>query len=130
MSMLKGLKVSSLASKCVFYRPEQNNAKVDFEALEMQKRSIPMGRTQRVDEKNGLSCLVHFLWFNGLFFVFSADDSKKPVTDWAKYLNAFERSHLALLENAVSLDSELPLARYEPLKMQDLGIFLLTQQFF
>ena len=34
-------------------------------------------------------------------FVFSADGSKKSVTIWAKYLTGFERSYLALLENAM-----------------------------
>ena len=40
-----------------------------------------MDRTQRVDEKNGLICLVGFrpyLW-SLRFFVISADDSKKPL---------------------------------------------------
>ena len=37
---------------------------------------------------------------NGSFFAFFADDNKKPVTDWEKYLSASERSHLALSENA------------------------------
>ena len=32
----------------------------DFEGLEMWKLNIPMGRIQRVDEKNGLTCLVVF----------------------------------------------------------------------
>ena len=36
------------------------------------------------------------------FFVFSADGSKKPVTVWAKYLSASERSHLAFLANAMN----------------------------
>ena len=39
--MLIDLKVSSLASKCVFYRPEQNAkgepVELNFEGLEMQK---------------------------------------------------------------------------------------------
>ena len=33
---------------------------------------------------------------NGSFFVFSADTYKKPVTVWAKYSGASERSHLAI----------------------------------
>ena len=49
---------------------------------------------------------------NCSFFVFSVDDSKYPVTVWAKYLSASERSHLILLENAV----------VQPLKIQDFGI--------
>ena len=61
MSMLKGLKVSFLARKCVFYRPKENKMQGgDFEGLEMQKRNILMVRTQRVDEKNKLICLVIF----------------------------------------------------------------------
>ena len=31
---------------------------LNFEALEMQKLNIPMERTQRADEKNGVFCLV------------------------------------------------------------------------
>ena len=34
-------------------------------------------------------------------FVFSANDSKIPVTVWAEYLSASERSYLVLLENAL-----------------------------
>ena len=39
---------------------------------------------------------------NGLFFVFSANDSKRSITVWTKYLRAFERSYLPLLENAMN----------------------------
>ena len=37
--MSAGLKVSSLACKCVFYRPEHNvkGKELNFEGLEMQK---------------------------------------------------------------------------------------------
>ena len=59
MSMLTGLKVSSFACKCVFYRPE-HNARVErdpmelnFEGLEMLKRNIPTDRAQIVDGKMG-----------------------------------------------------------------------------
>ena len=55
----------SLACKCVFYRPE-HNAKGDpmglnFEGLEMQKWNTPTDRAQRIDEKNGVFCLVMFI---------------------------------------------------------------------
>ena len=52
--------------------------------------------------KMGVICLVMMfppeLWSlkcqkKGLSLVFSADDSKKLVTDWAKYLSALERSY-------------------------------------
>ena len=42
------------------------------------------------------SCLLPQLWLlkckTWLFFVYYADDSKKLVTAWAKYLSATERS--------------------------------------
>ena len=42
------------------------------------------------------SCLLPQLWLlkckTWLFFVFSADDSKKLVTAWAKHLSPTERS--------------------------------------
>ena len=60
--------------------------------------------------------------------MFSANASKKSVTVWIKYLRASERSYLALSENV--LDSELPLATYQPLKIQIFAIFLLTVQLF
>ena len=51
--MLTGLKVSSLARKCVFYRLEQNakggSHGLFFEGLAMQKWNKPMDRAQRVD---------------------------------------------------------------------------------
>ena len=52
-----------------------------------------MGRTQRVDEKIGLICLVMFsptfmiikMSQMAFFFVFSADGTKKTPTVYAKY---------------------------------------------
>ena len=66
MFLLTGLKVSSLAFICVFYRPEHNAKgerdpmKLNFKVLEMQKLSIPMDRaqSQTADEKNGVIYLV------------------------------------------------------------------------
>ena len=70
-SMLTGFKASSLASKCVFYRPEHNanggHLKLNFEGIleckdEINQRTI----AQRVDEKMipivELSCLLPELW--------------------------------------------------------------------
>ena len=64
-SMLTGLKVSSLACKRVFWRPEHNKninkgdpMELNFEDLEMQKWNTLTDRAQRVDEKNGAICLV------------------------------------------------------------------------
>ena len=54
--MLTGFKVSSLSSKCVFYRLEHNSnvglLKWNFEVLGMQRWDKPTDRAQRVDEKN------------------------------------------------------------------------------
>ena len=56
--MLTGFKVSSLASKCVFYRPEHKAngglVKWNYEVLGMQRWDKPTDRAQRVDEKNGV----------------------------------------------------------------------------
>ena len=53
--MLTGLKMSSVACKCVFYRSEHDAKsepmELNFHGPEMQKRNIPTGRAHRVDEK-------------------------------------------------------------------------------
>ena len=53
-----GFKVSSLASKCVFYRPEHKAKgeplKWNFEVLGMQRWDKPTDRAQRIDGKNGV----------------------------------------------------------------------------
>ena len=81
----------SLASRCIFYRPEhkanRGPLKWNFEVLEMQRRDKQTGRAQQVDEKNGVkvfkkwlkSYLLPELWLlkcKTWIFVFSADDSK------------------------------------------------------
>ena len=56
--MLTGFKVSSLGSKCVFYRPEHKAngrpLKWSFEVLGMQRWDKPTNRAWRLDEKNGV----------------------------------------------------------------------------
>ena len=59
--------------------------------LNLNQRNIPMDKIQKRSREK---------WDH--LFVFSADDSKKPVTVWAKYLSASERSHLAFLANAMN----------------------------
>ena len=58
---ITGLKVSSYACKCVFWRPEHNAKEElhgnEFECFEMQKWNILTERAQREDE-NGILCLV------------------------------------------------------------------------
>ena len=50
--------MSYLAYKCVFYRQEHYARRIKFEGLEIQKENMPIGRNQRVDEKNGIICFV------------------------------------------------------------------------
>ena len=60
--MLKGLKVSSSASKCVIYRPEHkamgNRVELNFEVIEMQNRNIPADRAQRVGVSEQMSTIL------------------------------------------------------------------------
>ena len=76
---------------------------LNSKGLEMQKWNIPTNKAQKVHEKMGYKSSYWVLsqsrkWGDpldkGLFFVLSADYSKKPV--WAKYLSACEISHLGL----------------------------------
>ena len=66
--MLTGLKVSSLAYNISVYFTNQNIMHsgdpiiLNFEGLETQNQNKPMGRVQRVEEKNRVICL--FIMFN------------------------------------------------------------------
>ena len=46
----------------VFYRPKHGangeSHELNFDGIKMQKWNIPMDKAQRVDEKNGVICLV------------------------------------------------------------------------
>ena len=74
--------------------------KLNFKGPEIQKCDIPTYRAQRVEEKNVIICLVImfiprvmvFKMSVILFCVFSADNSKKLVTVWARYLGVPGRS--------------------------------------
>ena len=106
--------MSSLACKCVFYGPEHNaesdRMKLNFEVVKKQKRNIPTDRAQRADEKNKVICpfivftsrvIVIRMSKNCSFYVFSADDSKKLITAWERYLIAPKRSYWILSENVM-----------------------------
>ena len=60
--MLTGSKLSSLARKYVFYRPELNVKEGPRETKFLRssdaRMNRPTDRTQRVDGKNGVTCLV------------------------------------------------------------------------
>ena len=93
--MLTGLKASSLACENWIVK-----------VLKCRKE-IYKGIELRVDEKNGLICLVikymvSKMSKNGSFFVFSAHGSKRIVTVWKKYLKATEGSYWVLSENIVN----------------------------
>ena len=70
VSMLTGLKVSTLACKCGFYKPE-HNGKFNFQGLEMREGYIPTNRAQTVDKKNGVICLFMFCFLIYPFVYFS-----------------------------------------------------------
>ena len=99
--MLATLKVSSLAYKYAFYRPE-NNAKGGPQGTEFWRplnakiKSIN-ARQERVHEKNRVICLV-IMFAPGVmiikmskmthFLYFLLMPAKKSVTVWRKYLRA------------------------------------------
>ena len=62
ISILTGLKVSSLACKRAFYIPEHNAKRylkeLSFEGLEMQRWNVPTDRNQQANTKSGVICLV------------------------------------------------------------------------
>ena len=109
--MITGLKVLSSACNCVFYRPRhtawRDPKELNFEGLDIQKRNIPTDSAQRVDEKNGVICLVVMFASRVMaikmskmaHLLFSADDSKKLVTVWARYLSVTKTAYRVLSEN-------------------------------
>ena len=125
--MLTELKVSFLVRKCVFYR-RGDPMELNFEGLEMQKWNIPTNRAKeqmkkKKKKKNRASCLVimltpgvmvikmckmaHFLCFLLMPAKISHSVDKIFTCIW-KILNGSFRKCYRLL------DSELPLARYQP----------------
>ena len=67
--------MSSLASKCVFYRPGHKvngrPLKLNFIDLGIQRWDKPTDRSQRVDEKMGLKCLrmVKIMFTSGVMVI-------------------------------------------------------------
>ena len=83
---------------------------LNCKGLETKKWNIPTGRVQRVDEENGVICLVIMFTPRAMvikmskmliFLYFLLMLAKKSVTVWTKDLHASERSYLALSENAI-----------------------------
>ena len=103
-----------------------------FDGTEMQKWNIPMDRSQKADEKNGVISLVIMFtpgvmvikMSSGSCFVLSADDSKILINHtldkifkciWKIIFNSFRRYYGLV-------NSELPLA-CQPLTMVGFSIF-------
>ena len=64
---------------------------LNFEGLEIQKWNIPTVKARRVDEKNGVICLVNLFTYIVTVIKtshFFADDSKESLIVWAKCLSA------------------------------------------
>ena len=105
----------------------------------MQKWNIPTERAQRVDEKNGVVCLVIMFtpWVKGikmqkwLIFCIFWWWQQKISHSLGKIFNCIWKVLLSSFRKCSKLlDSELPLATCQSLKIQIFGIFVLTQQFF
>ena len=111
---------------------------LNFEGFEMQKWNIPTDRAQRVDGKNKVICLVIVFtpqvivkcqkWLIFCIFCWCQQKISHSLDKIFAYIWKILFSSLRKYYGL--LNSELPLARYQPVKIQSFIIFLLTQQFF
>ena len=77
----------------------------------MQKWNISTYRAQRVDEKNDFICLVMLTskvmvirmskMAHLMYFLLNTEKNRPSLGKWVRYLNASERSYLALLQNTM-----------------------------
>ena len=68
-----------------------------------------MCRAQRIDEKNDVICLVMYTskimvirmskMAHLMYFLLNAEKNRPSLGKWVRYLNASERSYLAILQN-------------------------------
>ena len=96
--MLTGMKVSSLARKCVFYRSTLTGKWGPY-GIEIKFLKFKTEMYQRIELKDYVRGVIRLNVKNGSFYVPSARSSKISVPVWARHLNAFERLYLALSEN-------------------------------
>ena len=84
--------------------------KMNFDYFQIQKWMLQTVRAEKVDEKNGVICLVSMFpsWVmvfklskKGHFLQFCADLSKKSKSVKAIYIYASESSHYTLSENGM-----------------------------
>ena len=103
----------------------------------MQKWNIPTDRTQKVDEINGDICLV-IMFTPGVMVIKISKLAHFYILYWCHQKNQSQfGENICIWKITFSsfrkcyglLDSELPLARYQPLKIESFIIFLLIQQF-
>ena len=112
---------------------------LNFEGFEMQKWKIPTDRAQMGDEKNQVVCLV-IMFTPGIMVIKCQKWLIICIFCWwqQKASHSLGRIFRCIWKILFSsfrkccglLDSELPLTGCKSLKIQDFGIFLLTQQFF
>ena len=104
--------MSSLVRKCVFYKQKLTGKRVPHgtEIKFLKFNNILTDRAQRVDEKNGVIRLVIFtarvmvikISKMARLMYFLPDTAKyQSQFGQARYLNASERSYLALSENTM-----------------------------
>ena len=112
--MLTGLKVTSLACRCVFYRTEHMQRGVPLNwNLKVLKWENEIYQTIKLKEyMRKLGHLSSYRVYSQNYghknvksgsssFVFSVNDSKLSLTVWVKYLGASKRSYLVLSENSL-----------------------------
>ena len=107
-----------------------------YQDLQMQKWNIPMDRAQRVDERNGVICLVvSYYWSNikmlkmahFLYFLLMTAENQ---SQFGKIFQLIQKILFSSFRQCYGLlVSELPLARCQPLKIQDFGIFYWLSSF-
>ena len=108
-----------------------------YHDLQMQKWYIPMDRAQRVDERNGVICLVvSYYWSNikmlkmahFLYFLLMTAENQ---SQFGKIFQLIQNILFSSFRQCYGLlVSEPSLARYQPLKIQDFGIFYWLSSFF
>ena len=129
--MLTGLKMLSLICWCVFYRPEHNAKGRGTHETELWRSwnaemNIPTDRAQKVDGKNGVICL--FIVFTPWVMVIKMSKMVHfCIFCWCqqKISHSLDKIFTCIWKNLFSslrkcyglLDSELPLAGYQPLKI-------------
>ena len=87
-----------------------DHIKINFDYFQIKKWMLQTVRAEKVDEKNGVICLVSMFpsWVmvlklsqKGRFLQFCADLCKKSKSIKAIYIYASESSHYTLSENAM-----------------------------